>query len=209
MKNKSNSFAIWKKHQKNLNSKRTESLTVFLKNKMENSGVTFSSLGYVLPADVSSIIIEDYFINIEGYAKSVIERTEGMDGLSGSDKHEKILLDLSMEFLDAMKWGAVAEAENLLEAGVNINFQHPETGFTALHYSVAYSPKSLKFLFNQPECDHLIRCNQGHIPYSHSLRGSNKVAIRALRMKANQQAKNQGYSSLASFLNPENTIVNE
>jgi hypothetical protein len=81
--------------------------------------------------------------------------------LRSPEMQDRLVRDL----FTSIKEGNADNARRMIELVVNINYQDPVTGSTALHYAAAYSAKSwLVALINSGRCDYLIRDAKGRYP---------------------------------------------
>ena len=70
-----------------------------------------------------------------------------------------------IHLIEAVKGGYLEPIQNLIAAGVNVNFRDRLMGATALHYAAAYSfHAALVSLIRSGRCDYLIRDNRGLYP---------------------------------------------
>ena len=80
------------------------------------------------------------------------------------EEHEAKFFD-GMKFLEAARTGDLENIELFLAKGFNVNFQHPTTGFTALHFVAATGTiETLKLLLATKDINYLIRDKNGRLP---------------------------------------------
>ncbi|MCU7837967.1 MAG: ankyrin repeat domain-containing protein [Candidatus Thiodiazotropha sp. (ex Troendleina suluensis)] len=107
---------------------------------------------------------------------------------------QQILPTLSQQFLDAVERGNPDTVQIFLDAGIDINYQHPHTGQTALHVAAtAQARHAMRVLLATGKCDFLIRDRLGRLAselaYTH---GGDPALARLLGNKERKQAEEQG-----------------
>ena len=101
---------------------------------------------------------------------------------------------IGQEFLRAAMRGNPATLQVFLDQGMNINYQDPQTGQTALHLAAgAKARQAVRFLISHRECDYLIRDKRGRLPSEMAYTiGEDPALARLLENKEWKQAKAQG-----------------
>jgi ankyrin repeat protein len=110
----------------------------------------------------------------------------------GADKAEQMLA-LGAAFLRAAERGDAARLRTFLEEGFPVTFRDPETGETAFHIAAACRARdALRVLLQSPDCDFLLRDEQGRLPSEMAyIYGEDPAAARLLARKEKQQARHR------------------
>lgn len=118
---------------------------------------------------------------------------------SNSYNIERQVFDLGMALLYATKTARVTQMQELLDAGVPINFQHPETKQTALHIAAGCASKGIvDLLVNTQKCDFLVQDMYVRLPWdmAHFFSQDPKIE-RLLLEKTKAQARRESIDLLA------------
>lgn len=101
---------------------------------------------------------------------------------------------LGREFLSACERGNPETLKIFFDAGMDVNFQDPRTGQTALHISgAARAHKAVRALLATKKCDFLIRDNKGRLSSEIAyLYGNDPELAELLGNKEKEQAESQG-----------------
>lgn len=139
---------------------------------------------------------------IDGIINTLIARTrtlaESYANMEDSDisplvLRERKLLDLGLMFVKCASQGDVPFGKAYIDAGLPVNFQHPVTGFTALHAACAHivrPPDFVNMLLETDDCDCLIKDRQGRIPYELIFRfGYDLDLVARVEQKTREQAQ--------------------
>ncbi|MEW8185651.1 MAG: ankyrin repeat domain-containing protein [Candidatus Thiodiazotropha endolucinida] len=107
---------------------------------------------------------------------------------------QQILPTLSQQFLEAVERGNPETVKIFLDAGIDINYQHPRSGQTALHVAAAAQARqAVRVLLATGKCDFLIRDRLGRLAselaYTH---GGDPAVARLLGNKERKQAEELG-----------------
>lgn len=103
-------------------------------------------------------------------------------------------LDIGLEFLRACERGNPETLEIFFEHGMDVNFQDPKTGQTALHVaSAAQAHNAIHALLATEQCDFLIRDNKGRLSSEMAyLYGNDPELAELLGNKEREQAEAKG-----------------
>ena len=130
---------------------------------------------------------------IKAYHKELRQR---IDAVLSADKktRQKEMPALGGEFLNAIQRGNPATLEIFLDEGMNVNYQDPQTGQTALHVAAnAQARAVIRILLATGKCDYLIRDKRGRLPSELAYTvGENPAIARLLGNKERKQAEKQG-----------------
>lgn len=121
------------------------------------------------------------------------------------------VFDLGMALLHATKTARITQMMELLDAGVPVNFQHPETKQTALHIASGCASKNIvDLLVDTQQCDFLVRDMYDRIPWDMAHYFSSDREIEKLLLKkTKEQAKRDGIDLLAEHRNKLNQWGNQ
>lgn len=130
--------------------------------------------------------IKAYHSDLRRYANKVL-------GAARLDKNVD-LTEIGLEFLSACERGNPETLKIFIEAGMDVNYQHPFTGQTALHIASAAQARAvIRILLTVDRCDFLIRDTKGRLPSEMAyLYGEDPALARLLGNKERKQAEAQG-----------------
>ncbi len=113
---------------------------------------------------------------------------------SSPDQQERRIFELGMSFLEATRTVRVDEMQELMGAGIPVNFPHPRTGQTALHVAASGgSMRLVEILVNTGKCDYLIRDKLGKQPWNNADFFNSDPEIKKLILaKTKEQAQREG-----------------
>ena len=132
-------------------------------------------------------------IFVEDYRKDLRARLAAYFS-SDEETQQAKLLFLGREFLRACERGNPETIKIFLEAGMNVNYQDPQTGQAALHVASATKARAaIRVLLVAAQCDYLIRDKRGRLPSELAyLYGHDPALARLLGNKERKQAEAQG-----------------
>ena len=110
------------------------------------------------------------------------------------EEEERRQFSAGMEFLDAARKGDATTMREFTETGFNVNFRHPVSGMTALHFIASGGSKRLLRSFLEDGVpDFLVKDNQNRLPsvVATTLNDDPTIA-RYLRLREQEQAKRDG-----------------
>jgi len=130
---------------------------------------------------------------IERYHKSLRKRLDTVFSL-GKQRREEEMPSIGREFLKAVVRGNPRTVEVFIEEGMNVNYQDPKSGETALHAAAgARARQSVRVLLATGDCNYLLRDRQGRLPSELAyLAGDDPALARLLGNKERKQARAQG-----------------
>ena len=101
---------------------------------------------------------------VEEYRKALRERLSAH--FSADEKTRQAgQVYIGREFLHACERGNPETIKIFLDCGIDVNYQNPQTGQTALHASsAARARQAIRVLLASNQCDFLIRDNKGRLP---------------------------------------------
>ncbi len=101
---------------------------------------------------------------------------------------------LGHEWLEACRRGVGATIKIFIDGGMDINYQHPRTGQTALHAAAGSEARqTVRVLLRSEDCNYLLRDSKGRLPSECAYLFGEDVALsRLLGNKERKQAAEQG-----------------
>lgn len=110
------------------------------------------------------------------------------------EKEKRLIEKYGDEFLTAARRGDVYNFEIFLSFGMPVNYQHPQTGQTAMHLASARRARRIvRAILKTGKCDFLVRDHQGRLASELAhLYGRDPALARLLGYKERQQGDEQG-----------------
>lgn len=203
---------LWQVYLSQLEHNNASWLRDKLKDSLQNKigGVEIKGFSNAGQFDLSGYFIDEFFDELSGSLKEVIESITIMTDLTDEEKQERKLFELGMDFLDSANHGAVSHGKEYIDAGLDVNFRDPVTLKTALHVAAHTCTEFVRILVNTGECDYLAQTKEGEMPFER-VQFENRSVYRLLFRKACQQAKAEGYPSLMDYMhaNPSEQHLKE
>lgn len=130
--------------------------------------------------------IESYHANLRAYVQTILQGDEAIKHSHGPR--------LYRDFLIATERGNPDTLRIYLDAGIDVNYQDPKTGQTALHVlAAAQARQAIRVLLASGKCDFLIRDKRGRLASELAyMFGEDPALARLLGNKERKQAEAQG-----------------
>tara|TARA_R110002049_G_scaffold285233_1_gene466049 strand:- start:18735 stop:19373 length:639 start_codon:yes stop_codon:yes gene_type:complete len=149
---------------------------------------------------ITDILVDQYFENLTGTQAKILESMDAMNELDKNEGDEKRLFHLQTEFLKMAEQHAIDYAREALAQGIDVNFQDPRTGMTAMHFAACGDKAFVQMLDDTGEVDYLIYDKHRRLAYSMASEFSNERELaRDILDKTDRQAREAGYESFVDF----------
>ncbi len=158
--------------------------------------------GMVMEDFQVSVEIDELIHRLNSYVKKIADYDSVLENSrflkiaerDTTTQREKDLFMLGMVLLESARYEDVELADEYIDAGFPMNFQHPTKGVTALHVAANADASSLiKTLVESGKCDYLIPDNSDHLAYDIVYRyGHNRDISDLVKQKTEEQAERDG-----------------
>jgi hypothetical protein len=121
--------------------------------------------------------------------------------MAPQEARERELFNLGLVLIESANWGDAGVANEFIDAGFPINFQHPITKKTTLHVAVMITATGLtKTLMESGKCDLLLTDKKGNLVAGLAYTQGHDIEMYDLiRAETVQQANERGISADFSF----------
>lgn len=149
---------------------------------------------------IVDLLVDQYFEKLTGAPAKIVESMDAMTNLDKREIDERRLFHLQMEFLKMAEQGAVGPVQEAITQYIDVNFQDPETGMTALHFAACGDEELVQLLDETGDCNWLIQDCYGRVPYDMAMEfAPSREFVKKILGYSSRQASESEYESFVDY----------